>query len=75
MTPTEIDHDLGSGLRPGQIVIVPEAIHAPARSGTRDAGLPDVCARWAARYPAGGFEVTSTAAVMADGDGSGETRF
>ncbi len=45
---------------------------APARSGVRDAGLPIVCARWAARYPAGEFEVTSTAAVMADGDGSGE---
>jgi anti-anti-sigma factor len=24
---------------------VPEAIHAPARSGVRDAGLPNVCAR------------------------------
>jgi anti-anti-sigma factor len=65
----------GLDLRFEIFATVPEAIHAPVRSGARDAGLPDVCARRAARYPAGEFEVASTAAVMADGDGWREARF
>ena len=42
---TELLRLTGLHLRFEIFATVPEAIHAPARSGARDAGLPDVCAR------------------------------